>query len=228
MNLESHYKKLYNESISKISSDSYEIDELIDSKKDNRFGITLLIRPSIEIKEKIQNFIKEIKKIEPNQYYYPNSDIHITVMSIISCYDGFDIKKIDLANYIELIEKCIVEKKDINITFRGITASPSGIMIQGFIDNNELNAIRDRLRTEFKNSNLEQSLDKRYSIQTAHSTIVRFRTELSQKRKLLEFLDKNMNYGFGTFKVNEFELVYNDWYQREKHVKEIYKFVMAK
>ncbi|WP_231481145.1 hypothetical protein [Sediminibacter sp. Hel_I_10] len=85
MNLESHYKKLYNESISKISSDSYEIDELIDSKKDNRFGITLLIRPSIEIKEKIQNFIKEIKKIEPNQYYYPNSDIHITVMSIISC-----------------------------------------------------------------------------------------------------------------------------------------------
>ncbi|WP_231481143.1 2'-5' RNA ligase family protein [Sediminibacter sp. Hel_I_10] len=127
-----------------------------------------------------------------------------------------------------MIEKCIVEKKDINITFRGITASPSGIMIQGFIDNNELNAIRDRLRTEFKNSNLEQSLDKRYSIQTAHSTIVRFRTELSQKRKLLEFLDKNINYDFGTFKVNEFELVYNDWYQREKHVKEIYKFVTEK
>tara|TARA_R110002072_G_scaffold140149_4_gene284034 strand:- start:1370 stop:2065 length:696 start_codon:yes stop_codon:yes gene_type:complete len=224
MNLESHYKKLYNESISKISSDNYEIDDLIDSNKDNRFGLTLLIRPSIEIKEKIQKFIKEIKKIEPNQYYYPNSDIHITVMSIISCYDGFDINRIDLAKYIELIEKCIVEKKDINITFRGITASPSGIMIQGFMENNELNDIRDRLRKEFKNSNLEQSLDKRYSIQTAHSTIVRFRTTLSQKRKLLEFLDENNNFDFGTFKVNEFELVYNDWYQREKYVKEIYKF----
>ncbi|OAD41554.1 2'-5' RNA ligase family protein [Polaribacter atrinae] len=225
MNLESHYKKLYNESINKISSDNYEIDDLIDSNKDNRFGITLLIRPSIEIKEKIQKFIKEIKKIEPNQYFYPNSDIHITVMSIISCYDGFDIKKIDLAKYIELTEKCLFEKKDMNITFRGITASTSGIMVQGFMDNNELNEIRDRLRKEFKNSNLEQSLDKRYSIQTAHSTIVRFRKELSQKGKLLEFLDENINYEFGTFKVNEFELVYNDWYQREKYVKEIYKFV---
>lgn len=225
MNLESHYKKLYNESISKISSDNYEIDDLIDSNRDNRFGITLLIRPSIEIKEKIQKFITQIKKIEPNQYYYPNSDIHITVMSIISCYDGFDIKRIDLTKYIELIEKCILEKKDINITFRGITASPSGILIQGFMDNNELNDIRDRLRNEFKASNLEQSLDKRYSIQTAHSTIVRFKAELSQKEKLLEFLDENINYDFGTFKVNEFEFVYNDWYQREKYVKEIYKFV---
>lgn len=225
MNLESHYKKLYKESISKISSDNYEIDDLIDSNKDNRFGITLLIRPSIEIKERIQKFIKEINNIEPNQYYYPNSDIHITVMSIISCYDGFDIKKIDLAKYIELTEKCLFDKKDMNITFRGITASTSGIMVQGFMDNNELNEIRYRLRKEFKNSNLEQSLDKRYSIQTAHSTIVRFRTKLSQKGKLLEFLDENINYEFGTFKVNEFELVYNDWYQREKYVKEIYKFV---
>ncbi len=52
-------------------------------------------------------------------------------------------------------------------------------------------------------------------IQTAHSIIVRFRKKLSQKRKLLAFLDKNVNY--------EFELVYNDWYQRKKHLKEIYK-----
>lgn len=226
MNLEDHYKKLYKESIIKISSDNYEIDDLIDSNQDDRFGITLLIRPSIEIKEKIQKFIKEIEEIEPNQYYYPNSDIHITVMSIISCYDGFDIKRIDLAKYIELIKKCIVDIKEVNITFKGITASPSGIMIQGFMNNNVINDIRDRLRTEFKSSNLEQSLDKRYSIQTAHSTIVRFRTVLSQKGKLLEFLDENINYHFGAFKVNEFELVYNDWYQREKYVNEIYKFVI--
>ncbi|MDO5970227.1 mutarotase [Flavivirga aquimarina] len=225
MNLESHYKKLYNESISKISSENYEIDNLIDSNKDNRLGITLLIRPPTEIKNRIQKFIKDIKEIEPNQYFYPNSDIHITVMSIISCYEGFDISTIDLEKYIELTKKCLIEKKDLNISFRGITASTSGIMIQGFMDNNELNEIRDRLRKEFKNSNLEQSLDKRYSIQTAHSTIVRFRKELSQKRKLLEFLDENINYEFGTFKVNEFELVYNDWYQRKKYVKEIHKFV---
>ncbi len=224
MNLENHYKELYDHSISKISSDNYEIDNLIDSDKDNRFGMTLLIRPPIEIKEEIQKFIKEIKRIEPNQYYYPNSDIHITVMSIISCYDGFDMKTIDLKKYIELTQKCLMEIREFSITFKGITASPSGIMIQGFMNTNELNDIRDRLRKEFKNSNLEQSLDKRYSIRTAHSTIIRFKTKLSQKENFLKALDKNINYNFGTFKVNKFELVYNDWYQRDKYVNKIYDF----
>ena len=225
MNLENHYKKLYNESINKISSDNYQIDNLIDSEKDKRFGLTLLIRPSNEIKKEIHKFLKKIKEIEPNQYYYPNSDIHITVMSIISCYNDFDMSKIDIQKYIELTKKCLLKGIDLNITFKGITASPSGVMIQGFMNNNELNDIRDRLRKEFKNSNLEQSLDKRYSIQTAHSTIIRFKTELSQKEKFLEILDKNINYDFGTFKVNKFELVYNDWYQREQYVKKIYEFV---
>jgi len=226
MNLENHYKKLYNESIKKISSDNYETDQLIDSDKDKRFGLTLLIRPLNEIKKEIQKFIKKFKEIEPNQYYYPNSDIHITVMSIISCYNGFDMSKIDLQKYVELTEKCLLKGVDLNITFKGITASPSGVMIQGFMSNSELNDIRDRLRKEFKNSNLEQSLDKRYSIQTAHSTIIRFKSELSQKEKFLELLNKNINYDFGTFNVNKFELVYNDWYQREQYVKNIYEFVV--
>lgn len=226
MNLENHYKKLYHESINKISSDNYHIDTLIDSKNDRRFGLTLIIRPSNEIKKKIQNFLKNFKEIEPNQYYYPNSDIHITVMSIISCYNDFDMSKIDVQKYIDLTEKCILKGIDLNITFKGITASPSGVMVQGFMNNNELNDIRNRLRKEFKNSNVEQSLDKRYLIQTAHSTIIRFRKELSQKEKFLELLDNSINYDFGTFKVNKFELVYNDWYQREQYVKKIHEFVV--
>ena len=226
MNLENHYKKLYHESINKISSDNYHIDTLIDSKNDRRFGLTLIIRPSNEIKTKIQDFLKNFKEIEPNQYYYPNSDIHITVMSIISCYNDFDMSKIDVQKYIDLTEKCLLKGIDLNITFKGITASPSGVMVQGFMNNNELNDIRNRLRKAFKNSNVEQSLDKRYLIQTAHSTIIRFRKELSHKEKFLELLDNSINYDFGTFKVNKFELVYNDWYQREQYVKKIHEFVV--
>ena len=226
MTLENHYKKLYHESINKISSDNYHIDTLIDSKNDRRFGLTLIIRPSNEIKTKIQDFLKNFKEIEPNQYYYPNSDIHITVMSIISCYSDFDMSKIDVQKYIDLTEKCLLKGIDLNITFKGITASPSGVMVQGFMNNNELNDIRNRLRKAFKNSNVEQSLDKRYLIQTAHSTIIRFRKELSHKEKFLELLDNSINYDFGTFKVNKFELVYNDWYQREQYVKKIHEFVV--
>src|SRR5690606_2272383 len=129
----------------------------------------------------IQKFLNSIKTIEPSQYYYKNSDIHITVMSIISCYDGFQLENIDISEYIDLISKSLIENPEIEIRFRGITASPSCIMIQGFINNNFLNSIRNNLRNNFKNSNLQQSIDKRYSIETAHTTVMRFQNKLNDK-----------------------------------------------
>lgn len=224
MNLKAHYSKLYKESVKEISSGNYEIDHLIDSKSDKRFGITLVAKPSKEVKAKIAKLITKLKKAEPDQYYYPNSDIHITVMSIISCYDGFTIKNIELSKYIELIKKCLPDKKNIEINYKGVTASNSCIMLQGFMNNNVLNEIRDNLRIEFKKSELEQSLDKRYSIQTAHSTIVRFRNHLNEKENFLRIIDKYTDYDFGSFEIKKIEFVYNDWYQRKELVKKLYEF----
>ncbi|RAV28618.1 2'-5' RNA ligase family protein [Sinomicrobium soli] len=224
MNLKEHYRKLYNESIHKILSDGYKTDDLIDSKSDRRFGITLLIRPPDKTKDNIQKLLNELKIAEPDQYYYPNSDIHITVMSIISCYDGFDIKKIELPRYIELIKKCLPDNKNLKIQFKGLTASDSCIMLQGFTNNDSLNEIRNNLRAEFKNTTLEQSLDKRYPIQTAHSTIVRFRKHFQKKDLFLKIIDRYVDRDFGSFEVKKLELVYNDWYQRKESVKKLYEF----
>lgn len=223
-NIKEHYRELYKESISNISSGKYEIDNLIDSPFDKRFGITLIIRPSNEVKDNIQKFINELKKVEPNQYYYPNSDIHITVMSIISCYEGFNIENIEVGKYIELIKKCLPLNQNIEINFKGVTASNSCIMLQGFINNDQLNEIRNNLRVEFKKSKLEQTLDKRYSIQTAHSTIVRFKSPFIQKQKFLQIINKYTAHDFGTFEVKKIEFVYNDWYQRKEFVKKLYEF----
>lgn len=224
MNLKEHYSKLYNESINNISSNKYEIDKLIDSKFDQRLGITLLVRPSKTVKHKIQKLLSELKAVDPNQYYYPNSDIHITIMSIISCYENFEIDKIELPKYIELIKKCLVQNQNIEIQFKGLTASNSCIMLQGFMNNDHLNNIRNKLRVEFKNSELEQSLDKRYTIQTAHSTIVRFRKRLHKKNEFLKIIDKYVDYDFGTFDIKKIELVHNDWYQRNEFVKKLHEF----
>ncbi|TCD11115.1 mutarotase [Pedobacter frigidisoli] len=223
MNLADHYNKLYTESIAKIDSGNYEIDHLIDSDDDYRFGITLVIRPDETTKANIQHFLSEVKAIEPGQYYYENSDLHITVMSIISCYVGFKLEDINVEDYVDLINQVLENHKNFKIQFKGLTASPSCILIQGFLTDT-LNEIRDDLRTGFKNSDLQQSIDKRYAIQTAHSTIVRFRSELTYKTELLALMEKYRDYDFGTFEVSKIELVYNDWYQRERFVKKLHEF----
>jgi len=90
-----------------------------------------------------------------------------------------------------------------------------------------LNEIRNDLRAVFKNTNLQQSIDKRYAIQTAHSTIIRFRSELENREALINLVQKYRDYDFGTFDVENIELVYNDWYQREKHVRKLHTFSLA-
>lgn len=224
MNLKEHYNRLYLNSVEKIKNDHYSIDQLIDSSIDNRFGITLLIRPSLEVKNKIQTFLNELKKSNPNQYYYTNSDIHITVLSVISCFEGFDLKTISVPEYSKIIQKSIEDINSFDIHFQGITASNSAIMIQGFPDSNSLEQIRNNLRANFANSDLQKSIDKRYVIQTVHSTVVRFRDKILDKESLIQTLEKYQVFDFGKFKVAETELVYNDWYHRNHLVQKIHSF----
>ena len=67
------------------------------------------------------------------------------------------------------------------MAFAGVTASPSYVLIRGSADK-ALNEIPDQLRAGFKQSNPQHSIDPRYSIRTAHSTIVRFKKILSPSR----------------------------------------------
>ena len=223
MNLVEHYANLYKDSIRKIKTDNYQIDRLMDSV-DNRSGLTLLIRPNLLVKENIQLFLDDLKVVEPDQYYYRDSDLHVTVMAIISCYVGFDLSQISLTDYIKLIDRSISDKKHFEIEFRGITASPSCIMIQGFLSDNTLNDIRDSFRENFRDSDLQQSIDKRYLLQTAHSTVVRFRKRLTKKDDFIAVLEKYRDFYFGTITVDTLELVHNDWYQRKEYVETLGRF----
>lgn len=215
MNLTEHYDQLYKTFSEIISAGKYAIDSELKNESDSRFGITLLIRPNDEIKANIQTFINELKKAEPEQYFYPDSDIHITVMSIISCSENFSLNQISPNEYIEIICRSLVEVDKIRIHYKGITASPSAIMIQGFPSDETLNNLRNRLRENFKNSRLQQSIDSRYEISTAHSTIMRFQEKLQNPKQLIEIAEKFRDYDFGEFEVKNLELVYNDWYQRK-------------
>jgi 2'-5' RNA ligase len=226
MNLSGHYNELFKTSSELILSENYSIDTQINSGSDKRFGITLLVRPCEEIKANIRGFLDELKKTEPEQYYYPNSDIHITVLSIISCNDGFTLDQFSMHEYVEIIEKSLVDVNTIEIDFRGVTLSPSTIMLQGFSTDNTLEILRNKLREKFKNSSLTQSIDSRYTITTSHSTIMRFQQKLENPKKLIEITEKYRNYNFGKFKVDKIELVFNDWYQRKKNTVSLCDFYL--
>lgn len=222
------YDQLWTNALAAISSKGFEYDPLIEFPMDNRFGITLLIRPSKEVNEAVQHFLSSVKAIEPEHYFYPNPDIHVTVMPIISCYEGFELRQISPEDYIDLLEACLEGLPPFSIEFKGVTASPSCIMIKGFPLDATLDEIRNRLRLAFKDSPLEQSLDKRYPLQTAHATVIRFKQPVRNQTAVLEQLNQFREVYFGRFEVKELELVFNDWYQREEKVQRLFTYKLGR
>ncbi|AHJ97918.1 hypothetical protein [Hymenobacter swuensis] len=89
-------------------------------------------------------------------------------------------------------------------------------MVQGFPEDEGLEELREATRAFFRASGLQQSIDTRYSIHTAHSTVIRFTRPLSDAPMLVARLAQYQEQFIGTFVVDVVELVFNDWYQRAR------------
>ncbi|UII25174.1 mutarotase [Fulvivirga maritima] len=222
--LEQHYQNLYHSSINQIKAKGCSVDPLLNDTQDDRYGITLLARPSEKVKNNIDEFLHSLKAIDSDQYYYPATDLHVTIMSIISCYSGFSLEQINVPDYNGLIKTALNGIPPFNIQFKGISASPSSIIICGYPEGNAMQMMRDQLRKHFKNSGLEESIDKRYTLKTAHATVVRFQKPLLHQKQYLNMLDTFTTHDFGSFTVNEPELVFNDWYQKADKVQQLATF----
>jgi len=218
------YDNMFDRSIGQISKGEIEMDRQINDDRDRRRGLTLLIRPSDEIKARVRTFQEEMLNIEEEQYYQPISDLHVTALSIISCYEGFDLSQVSIDAYKQIIFQSLKKISEFRLQFKGVTASREAVMIQGFPVGGGLDMLRNCIRNNFKSTDLQQSIDSRYRLTTAHMTSVRFREELSSPYKFGNLLKDYRTAGFGEMKVQSLELVYNDWYQTSNIVKILHSF----
>lgn len=213
----SDIKKIYDDmwvnAIQRIKDEKYELDNLINSSKDTRRGVTVLAYLSDTIRLAIGELLDELKSIEPDQYYYPANECHLTILSIINCVKDFKLSDIDAKAYSNVFEQAVKEIGPLKIRYLGVTASPSCILVQGFPDNEQLNILRGKLRSSFKKANLDTTIDLRYEISTAHTTVVRFRRPLRNREKFIEVLSKYRKSDFGILEVDRVDLVFNNWYQ---------------
>ncbi|MFC6996490.1 2'-5' RNA ligase family protein [Rufibacter roseus] len=227
MDLNAHYTQLWDTARQRIEAGEYEVDPLIGAPADTRRGLTLVARPSTETKERMQAVLQELKQLEPEQYAYPIADLHLTLLSIISCYPDFKLSTVSVEEYVCLTQETFKNIHPFTVNFTGVTASASCVMAQGFPADATLEQLRNQLRRAFKSSGLQQTIDSRYTIQTAHATLLRFRKPLRHPQKLLNTLEHLRDYFFGASRIHEVELVYNDWYQRQQHVQVLAKFPLT-
>jgi len=206
--------------MSSFESGTPQVDpHLTNPEKDLRRGVTLAFRPSPVVIENICPFLNQLVSIAPEQYFYRSEQLHVTVLSIISGTELWRKEIRCLAACRAIINEILPRQRPFKICFRGVTASPNAVMIQGFPAGDGLNKLRDELRHAFAQKGLGDLLDRRYKITSAHMTIMRFSRQETDWQQLAALLTENSVRDFGEMEANRMQLIWGDWYASTKTVR---------
>jgi len=220
------YDDLWNKALPLFQKDQVEADPLIMDPNDLRRGLTLRARPGQELVLEIEAFTRKLRPFVPDQYFTPASDLHLTILSIISCSVGILRKDIQDKAYIETIADCLGDLSPPRIKFHGITASASCLLLRGYPENECLTELRNRLRDTFRQSPLSNSIDSRYPIKTAHITVMRFQTPQKSLAGFTQFITAHKDHDFGSQEMAALELVSNDWYHKTANTTLLHTFTL--
>ncbi len=205
------YNSIYSKNREALKGGDVYLDkELSYSKKDSRFGISLII-PVRSNREKYEKLVELMKLNEPDQYYYPFSDLHVTIFDYVRASEQYRKNPENEIIFNDLTRKAINGITGFVIDFKGIAFSREAGIIQGF-DNNLLLNIRRTIRELMREYGITN--DERYESESAHITFCRFRKRLRDPSKFIEIIDSCRDYEIGKEKIGNMELLEHDWYNK--------------
>ncbi|MGA2030248.1 MAG: hypothetical protein ABSG87_09270 [Verrucomicrobiota bacterium] len=97
-------------------------------------------------------------------------------------------------------------------------------MIQGFPQDTVLVEIRDELRATLRANHLGGDIDRRYKINTAHITAMRFGHTQADWKAFVDLLKANRKTDFGETRVKKLQLLWGDWYASANSVHTIQEY----
>jgi 2'-5' RNA ligase len=220
---------MWSAAIKKIRAGKVDLDPVLAARvPDRRRGLTLMTRPSRDARKRVMKFLRELHRLESDQHYYAPTELHLTILSPFTTTVNHQPFFARLKKYISAVDAALRRAGPMRIEFRGVTASPGAILIQGFFADSALNDLRDDLRRELRARGLTRGLDMRYRLETAHMTVMRFRASLRDPKKFTAALARARHHSFGSTTIRNPALVRNDWYMSHQTVETVKRYRLLK
>lgn len=210
--LHAHYDAMWDDAIGALANGDIDCDTCLGAGPDSRRGLTLLARPCRMLRERFDALLDRLTAAEPQQYRYPPSDMHVTILPLFTATDSPAIELARLEDYRAAVNAALDGIDSFEIDFDGIALSRGAVVARGFPRGAALETLRQRLRDQLRERGLGASLDQRYRLVTAHATLFRFMTPLRRPADFAALLEGLRHEPFGVTRVDQVELVINDWY----------------
>jgi 2'-5' RNA ligase len=203
------YERLWVEATDAFDRGGPRLDPFLkDRAGDRRRGVTLVARPDGNVRRLVESFLRDAAQVAPGQYFYQPPDFHVTVYSVIPGSTSWKESAQRLPDYLAVLDRVLKKRPAFSVAFRGVTASPEAVLIQGFPVGNALNELRDELSRQ----SVADTLARRYKIVAAHLTVMRFTTPMKDWMPLRKFLAGHRETDFGETRVEALQLIESDWY----------------
>ena len=221
------YDRLWRGAILRFKRGEPQTDpHLVNRAGDRRRSVTLVLRPEPAVQVAVKRFLRQLAVTAPGQYFYRPDELHVTVLAVIPGSEAWRGKIHDLPAIHAVIGKVLGRRRPFVISFRGITASPDAVMIQGFPKDGALAVIRDELRRVLRKNHLGGDIDRRYKINTAHMTAMRFSHARADWKMFIDLLAANRRTDFGETHVGKLQLIWGDWYASSRSVRTIQEYAL--
>lgn len=185
---------------------------LTSSSIDERMALVLVFRPSAQIVDRITTHLGRLRNMEPDLYFYPARDLHVTVLDILKGMQGRQIPD-NIEQYIQCIKECTAQIRPFIVEFEGMTSSDNAAMAKGFYEV-DLENFRIMIRRAFAQKSLP--LEERYQTISSHITVARIPVKLQNPKAFVDYIMELVS--FGTMKIDSMELVFHNWYDSKKTV----------
>ena len=206
------YDQLCSESAATLASGMVRVDPFLQGKAgDPRRGATLVARPGAQVRTQVEAFLREAAVICPGQHIYQPSEFHVTVLAIIPGSESWRDEYPRLPVFQGVLGEVLKDCPPFSLKFRGVTASPEAVLVQGVPPDDGLAQLRDRLRKALRNEGVGENLDRRYKIAAAHLTVMRFANPEGEWKRLFDFLQAHRETDFGETRFNSLQLIWGDW-----------------
>lgn len=144
--LQSHYDTMWERAFGAVAGGELDYDTYLTAGRDLRRGLTLIARPSQALRVRFDAVLDRLAGSQPQQYRYPASDMHMTILSLFTVTEHPDSELLHLAGYHAAVSAALQGIEPIEIDFAGITLSRSAVLAQGFPIGPALETLRERLR----------------------------------------------------------------------------------
>lgn len=207
------YQSINAQGSQRIGKHREEIDLVLRSgKPDERRGLTLLGRLPAHVGRNIEFSLQQLAALEPDQYYYPAPDLHITIMDLLAARKDWKIAPRNFERYREVVARIVATTPPVHWQVKGMIVSPGAVLVTGNYGP-ELAGLRQRLRATLPQLGLPVA--ERYPTISGHITVARFTQPLADPPRFLAAVRENATTDYGSFTMHSLALVVHDWYNHQ-------------